>query len=184
MERRVTGIERQGQGNTGYWTAPNDAYRTRDGWILVPTIGDPMFRRWAKLVGREDLLADPRLQDDISRANNVQVINEVMASWCVQRTRDEAIQALERARIPCGPVYAIEEVPLDRHVMASNLTVPTPMPGGGGPLPLTRPAVRLSETPGAIRRPPPELGEYTDEILGELGFSETEIAELRRQAVI
>jgi crotonobetainyl-CoA:carnitine CoA-transferase CaiB-like acyl-CoA transferase len=184
LEHAASGICRTRQGNTAFYTAPSDAYKTSDGWILVPTIGDFMFRRWAKLVGREDLLSDPRLQDDISRANNVQIINEVMASWCAQRTRDEAIQALERARIPCGPVYAIEEVPVDRHVVASNLTVPTPMPGGGAPLPLSRPAVRLSETPGAIRRPPPELGEHTDEILAELGFSESEIAELRRQAVI
>jgi crotonobetainyl-CoA:carnitine CoA-transferase CaiB-like acyl-CoA transferase len=184
LEHAASGICRTQQGNTAFYTAPSDAYQTRDGWILVPTIGNPMFRRWAKLMGREDMLADPRLQDDISRANNVELINDVMAAWCRARSRKEAIETLERARIPCGPVYAIEEVPTDPHVAASNLTVPTPMPGGGGPLPLTRPAVRLSETPGAIRRPPPGLGEHTDEILAELNFSESEIADLRRQGVI
>jgi crotonobetainyl-CoA:carnitine CoA-transferase CaiB-like acyl-CoA transferase len=184
LEHAATGICRTRQGNTAFYTAPSDAYQTRDGWILVPTIGDHMFRRWAKLMGREDLLADPRLTDDISRANNVHVIGDVMVAWCAARTRKEAIEALERARIPCGPVYAVDEVPRDPHVAASNLTVSTPMPGGGAPLPLTRPAVRLSETPGAIRRSPPELGEHTDEILAELNFSEAEIAKLRREAVI
>src|ERR1044071_604316 len=99
MERAMTEIRRQRQGNTAYYTAPSDAYRVRDGWIIVPTIGDHMFRRWARLVGREDLLDDPRCKDDITRGNNFDVINDVMNQWCAARTRDEAIAELERARI-------------------------------------------------------------------------------------
>src|ERR1044071_89649 len=59
MERAVTGIKREQKGNTSFYTAPSDVYRTRDGWILVPTIGGDMFRRWARLVGRTDLINDP-----------------------------------------------------------------------------------------------------------------------------
>src|SRR5947208_1785614 len=66
-ERQATGIRREQLGNTAYYAAPSDAYRTRDGWILVPTIGAEMFRRWARLVGRPDLIADPRCKDDITR---------------------------------------------------------------------------------------------------------------------
>ena len=87
MERAVTEIRRARQGNTAYYTAPSDAYRTSDGWIIVPTIGDHMFRRWARLVGREDLLDDPRCKDDITRGNNFDVINDVMSEWCARRTR-------------------------------------------------------------------------------------------------
>ena len=82
MERAMTGIRRQRQGNTSYYTAPSDSYRTRDGWVLVPTIGDPMFARWARLVGREDLIDDPRLGDDIARGNHAELVNEVMIAWC------------------------------------------------------------------------------------------------------
>jgi crotonobetainyl-CoA:carnitine CoA-transferase CaiB-like acyl-CoA transferase len=67
-ELKTTGIRREQLGNTGYYAAPSDAYRTSDGWIIVPTIGGPMFRRWARLIGREDLIDDPRLKDDIREA--------------------------------------------------------------------------------------------------------------------
>ena len=152
MERSLTGIVRRRQANTGYFTAPNDAYRTRDGWIMVPTIGDAMFRRWARLVGREDLIDDPRCRDDIARADNAAIINEVMIAWCAARTRDEAVAELERARIPCGPVHLLQEVIDDPQVRAREFFVEREFPGGSRPIPLTRPAVRLSHSPGEVRR--------------------------------
>ncbi len=184
MERAVTGIVRRRQGNAGYYTAPSDSYQTRDGWIIVPTIGDVMFRRWARLVGREDLLQDPRCRDDITRGNNYAVINEVMAAWCAKRTRDEAAAELERARIPCGPVYELDEVLSDEQVRARRLFEESAFPGGPKPIPLARPAVRLSESPGDVRRRAPTLGEHTDEVLEELGFTSDEIAAFRRDGVI
>src|SRR5262249_26169156 len=65
-------------GNTGFHVAPSDTYQTKDGWIIIHVIGNPMFNRWAKLVGRDDLVDDPRCADDISRANNHQLITEAM----------------------------------------------------------------------------------------------------------
>ncbi|HEV3136599.1 MAG TPA: CoA transferase, partial [Pirellulales bacterium] len=121
MERAVTGIRRPRQGNTAYYTAPSDSYQTRDGWIIVPTIGDPMFRRWARLVGREDLIDDPRCKDDITRGDHAGLINDVMIAWCSARTRDEATAELEQARIPCGPVYELDEVLNDEQVRARHL---------------------------------------------------------------
>ena len=93
-ERRTMQIRREQAGNTGYYTAPSDAYRTRDGWILVPTIGDDMFRRWARVVGRADLIDDPRCKDDITRAGHADLINDVMKDWCAALTR--------LTLIPCG----------------------------------------------------------------------------------
>ena len=83
---------------------PRRAMLTRrvDGWVLVPTIGDPMFARWAKLMGREDLIADPRLGDDILRGDHADVINDVMVAWCAARTRDQAISELERRAFLAG----------------------------------------------------------------------------------
>src|SRR5262245_45697534 len=82
-ERKTMGIKREQQGNTGYYAAPSDVYRTADGgWIIVPTIGDAMFRRWARLVGREDLIDDARCKDDISRGDNSSLITEAMSEWC------------------------------------------------------------------------------------------------------
>jgi crotonobetainyl-CoA:carnitine CoA-transferase CaiB-like acyl-CoA transferase len=184
MERAVTGVKRKQKGNTSFYTAPGDVYRTRDGWVIVPTIGNAMFRRWARMVGREDLIDDPRFKDDISRANNCEIINEVTSSWCATRTRDEVVAELERARIPCGPVYDLDEVLSDPQVNARKLFWEIEYPGSNRPIPLSNTPVRLNETPGSVRRPPPTLGEHTDEVLGELGFSREEIAGLREGGAI
>ena len=93
-ERQATGIRREQLGNTAYYAAPSDAYRTRDGWILVPTVGNDMFRRWARLVGRADLIDDPRCKDDITRAGHAGLINEVMRDWCAARTRCSSVSSV------------------------------------------------------------------------------------------
>jgi len=183
-EREVTDIRRARLGNTAYYTAPSDAYRTRDGWIIVPTIGDDMFRRWTRLVGREDLLADPRCADDLTRGNNADLINDVMSAWCAARTRDEAISELERARIPCGPVYELGEVLTDAQVQARRLLERVAYPGGSRPVPVANAPLRMSETPAEVRRHAPALGEHTDEILASLGFTRDEVAAFRREAVV
>lgn len=183
-ERAVTGIKREQLGNTAYYAAPSDAYKTRDGWIIIPTIGAPMFRRWARLIGREEMIADPRFKDDISRGNNAALINEAMSEWCASRTRNEAIAELERARVPCGPVYDLDEVLADPQVNSRGLLEELEYPGGAKPVPVASPPVRLSGMPaGAIRRAP-TLGEHTGEVLRELGFTPEDIAALRESNAI
>jgi len=183
-ERATTGIKREQIGNTGYYAAPSDVYKTRDGWIIVPTIGGPMFRRWARLVGREDMIGDPRFKDDISRGNNATAINEVMTEWCGSRTRDEAMAELEGARVPCGPVYDLDEVLADPQVGSRNLLEQTDYPGEATAVPIANAPVRLSEMRTRSIRRAPTLGEHTDEVLQEIGFSFEEIAALRESNVV
>ncbi len=183
-ERAGRDIRRVRQGNAGYWSAPSDAYETRDGWVMVPTIGNPMFRRWARLVGREDLLDDPRFCDDITRGDNYRLINEVMSQWCAARTRAEVLGELEQARIPCGPINELADVLADPQVQARGLLGDAEWPGSTQPVTIANPAVRLSETPGTVRRRAPLLGEHTEEVLGELGFTAEQIAKFRESGVI
>jgi crotonobetainyl-CoA:carnitine CoA-transferase CaiB-like acyl-CoA transferase len=184
MERAVTGIKREQKGNTSFYTAPSDVYHARDGWIIVPTIGAAMFRRWCRLVRREDLIDDPRFKDDITRAKNCEIINEAMSAWCAARSRDEVVAEMEHARIPCGPVFDLGEVLSDPQVAARNLFREVDHPGAAKPIPLSDTPVRLSETPGSVRHRPPMLGEHTDEVLRELGFSTDEIDGLRESGAI
>jgi len=183
-ERATTGIRREQKGNTSFYTAPGDVYRTRDGWVIVPTIGDQMFRRWARLLGREDLIDDPRCSDDLTRANNAGLINEAMSDWCSTSSRDDVITALERARIPCGPVYALDETLADPQVGARRLLEEVEYPGGSKAVPIAARPVRLSDTPESKLRRPPTLGEHTDEILTELGFAPAEISEFRAAGAV
>src|SRR5215471_4094136 len=183
-ERGATGIIRKQTGNTAFHTSPSNAYRCRDGWIMLPTIGNAMFKRWAKLVGRTDLIDDPRFGDDIARAANHELLDGVMTDWCAERSRNEAISELERARIPTGPVYSLEEVLADSQVKSRELLVETGFPGSPNPVPIANTPLRLSETPGSVRFRAPRLGEHTDEVLAELGFSEEEIVRLREARAI
>ena len=183
-ERKTMGIRREQLGNTGYYAAPSDVYRTTDGWIIVPTIGDPMFKRWARVIGREDLIEDPRLADDISRGNNAAVINEAMSAWCAARTRAEAVSELEAGRVPCGPCYDLDEVLSDPQVNSRKLLEEIEYPGGKKPIPIASTPVRLGETAGAKLRRAPTLGEHTDEVLFELGFTSQDIRAFRESNLI
>lgn len=183
-EHYVAGVERRQQGNTAFHVAPSDVYQTQDGWIIVHVIGNPMFRRWAKLVGRADLIDDPRCADDITRANNHEIITEAMNSWASNRTTEEAMRELEEARVPCGKVYELSEVFDDPQVQARELIKFVEYPGAPKPAPVPNTPVRLSETPGEVRQRAPMLGEHTDEVLRELGFGASEIAAFREAGIV
>jgi crotonobetainyl-CoA:carnitine CoA-transferase CaiB-like acyl-CoA transferase len=183
-ERYVTGIERTQIGNAGQFAAPYDTYRTADGWITVAVNGHPMFRRWAKAVGRPELADDPRFADDALRAAHRAELDQVMQAWLANRSTAEALAAFEAARVPAGPVLSLDGVLADPQVRARRLLEYVPYPGAPREVPLANTAVRLSATPGGIRTRAPLLGEHTEEILGELGFTAGEIAALRAAGAV
>ncbi|MBL8204109.1 MAG: CoA transferase [Blastocatellia bacterium] len=183
-ERHVTGIVREQRGNTSFHTAPADVFQTSDGWLMVQVVSNPIFARWAKLVGRPELIDDPRCSDDLARGDNYELINDAMITWAKQRTTAEAIAQLETARVPCGPVYDLESTLHDPQIQARELLKYLEYPGSPKPVPVAEQPVRLSATPAEIRHRAPTLGEHTDEILGGLGFTDDEIAAFRLAGII
>ena len=184
VEQQVVQPNRVATLNRGQTSAPSDLFRTRDGWIIAYAIGGPMFERWAKLMGEDDWLTDPRFKDDLARGDNGEIVSKRMSEWTGQRTTAEALAALEAAKIPAGPLYSPQQALEDEHIRAAGLLVDTDYPGMPRQAPLTPTPVDLSETPGRFRHRAPTLGEHTDEILTELGYTSTEIAALRTRKVI
>jgi crotonobetainyl-CoA:carnitine CoA-transferase CaiB-like acyl-CoA transferase len=170
--------------NRSQTSGPADTFKTKDGWVLVQSVGGPLFKRWADLMGEDHWLSDPRFKDDISRGNNGEVISARLAEWCAMRTSAEVLDAMEAARLPAGPIMSPQDVLDDPHVAAKGMFQPVEYPGLEKPAPLMVTPVELSETPGEIRRRPPTLGEHTDQIMAELGYSETEIQQLRDKRVV
>jgi crotonobetainyl-CoA:carnitine CoA-transferase CaiB-like acyl-CoA transferase len=184
IEQAVIETNRVPTGNRGQTAAPVDLFRTRDGWILVQVVGQPLFRRWARLMGEEHWLTDPRFKDDISRGNHGAIVSDRMACWCAERTTAEALETLGKAQIPAGPVLKPQETLDDPQVNAMGFFQPLEFPGAPRPAPVAKVPVHLSETPGAIRRRAPLLGEHTEEIRAELGYAPADVADLRQKGVI
>ena len=184
IEQEVLGIDRVPTGNRGQTSGPVDIFKTRDGWILVQVVGQPLFRRWVKLMGEDSWLADPRFKDDISRGQNGVLISDRMSRWCADRTSSEALDILGQAMIPAGQVLKPQQVLDDPHVRAMGFLQHVDYPGLPKPAPIARAAVGLSDTPGSINHRAPTLGEHTDAILAELGYDAEAIASLREQGVV
>jgi len=184
IEQALLGLDRASTGNRSPLAAPSDIFETQDGWIIVQVIGDPMFRRWASLMGRTDLLAMPEYGSDQTRGDNSEALSVVMAAWCAERPRSAALAELATANIPCGPVYSPREVLADHHISESRAFLPVKFPGLSAPAPVARPPVSLSRSPLGIGRRAPLLGEHTREILEESGYSSGEIAVLRDTGIV
>lgn len=184
IEQAVTQVNRVASLNRGQNTAPADTFPTRDGWVLISTIGQLQFERWARLIGEEHWLTDPRFKDDTARGDNSVLVSERMAVWCAERTNEEALAALETAGIPAGPVLSPQQTLDDPHVKTAEYLKMVEYPGMPQAAPVSDTPVRLSRTPAGIRHRPPTLGEHTEQLMGELGYTPAEVAEFRRKRVV
>lgn len=184
IEQAVIQRNRVATLNRAQTAAPADTFRTKDGWVLVQSVGGTLFKRWADLMGEDHWLDDPRFKDDISRGDNGEIISERLAEWCAERTTREVLDAMEAVRLPAGPILSPQEVLDDPHIAAKGLFQPVEYPGLDIPAPLMRTPVELSETPGKIRHRAPTLGEHTDQIMQELGYTVEQITELKDKRVI
>ena len=184
IEQELLNINRTATHNRAQTSAPADTFKTQDGWILIQTVGQPLFERWVKLINEPEWLEDKKFKDDISRGNNSEIISQRMAQWCLERTSKEAIEELDKVRIPVGEVLKAKEIVNEPHILARNLYKEVDYPNLEKPAPIVTSPVELSDSPGEIRTRAPLLGEHTNQILIELGYSEKEILELREKKVV
>lgn len=184
IEQELLDINRIASMNRAQTSGPSDTFQTKDGWILVQTVGQPLFERWVSLMGEEEWLDDERFKDDLSRGDNGHLISERMSEWCAERTSKEAIDELEKSRIPVGEVLRAQETLKERHIVEKGSFVKLSYPTLKEEYSVVGPAIELSENPGKIKHRSPELGEHNQQILMELGYTQEEINQLKKDRII
>jgi crotonobetainyl-CoA:carnitine CoA-transferase CaiB-like acyl-CoA transferase len=183
IEQAITGIGRQATGNRLQAGGPGDIVQTKDGWILVQVVSDGLFRRWCRLVGADDWSGDPRFANDGLRGGpNGELLSEKTRQWAAKLTTKEALDALAAAKVPGGAVLSPQQALDDPHIRATQMLREVVYPGIETPVPVAESGARLAGKPAILTRAP-TVGEHTDQILAELGYSAAEIAELHAAGV-
>src|SRR5467141_2683391 len=162
---------------------PTGVFTTSDGHINIAASGQTMYRRLCTAIGAPELIDDPRFKTLGDRSKNRKQMNAELDKILAKKPSAEWIEILNKASVPTGPIYNIQQVFEDPQVKHTGLSQPVHHPERGEMLVQGMPAT-LSRTPGAIRRAAPTHGEHTDEILRELGYSAEDIATLRKDSVV
>lgn len=163
--------------------APYQAFATQDGYINIGAANQNNWERMCRAVGRDDLLDDARFASNPERMVNIQSLTPIMEETFRTQTTAHWVEILERAGVPCGPIYNIEQVYADPHVQSRDMAVELQHPKAGG-IRNIGVAVKLSDTPGSVRTPAPLLGQHTDDVLAEFDYAEAEIAALRQSGAL
>jgi crotonobetainyl-CoA:carnitine CoA-transferase CaiB-like acyl-CoA transferase len=184
IEEAVLHLDRKATGNRAPTFGPSDIFRTRDGWLITQVIGATMFKRWATLVEKAELIDDPRFRDDLSRGEHGELLSAYMSDWCAGRTLEQALAELEKARIPAGPVLSPRQVLESDLVSTTGAITWMTYPGTPQKIPIAPPPVELSHTPPQLQSRAPLAGEHTLEILEEVGYQSADIQRLEALGII
>ncbi|MEM9618971.1 MAG: CoA transferase [Pseudomonadota bacterium] len=183
-EQAVTQKNRVGTGNRVQTSAPSDVFKTHDGHILVHTVGDGLFRRWAAMIGKPDLADHPDYQGDQARGDHRDALCEMMAEWCADKTTSEALTALEKAGVPSGPVLSMQQALDNPQVEAMDFFNSVNFPDVPKAAPVCDLPINFSDLEAGLQGRPPLLGEHTQELLRALGYSDSDIEVLKEEEVI
>ena len=179
----ATGVNPGPTGSAHILTAPYQAFPTKDGWINIGGANQSNWERIVKVIGKPELAQDPRFVTNGDRMRNLSALVPIISERTKSRTSAELIRDFEAAGVPVGPINSIGDMLADEQVKSREMVVDVEHPRAGRVKTLGTP-VKFSETPTAIRRPAPLLGEHTREVLRDLGYSAAEIERLKRDGAV
>ena len=173
------------RGNRDRYCAPANLFRAKDGrWVFVAAATDSLFPRLLKVMGREEVLQDPRFAKNEARMNHIEEAEALLAEWVKARTADEVVSLVRGAGLPCAKVATIDEVVEDPQVRHREMLVEIEHPTVGR-FPMHGLNIHYSHTRQEIRRPAPLLGQHNEEIYGEwLGLDTQTVARLKENKII
>jgi formyl-CoA transferase len=183
-EYSALGAVRTPAGSSLPGIAPSNAYQCKDGaYVIIAANGDSIFRRLMVAINRQDIGDDPALASNSGRVVQVVRIDEAISNWTKDRTRDEVLQGLERASVPASHIYTAADIIADPHYQARDMLGVTTMDDGSK---LVVPGIvpKLSVTVAKPMGKAPAIGQDTNTILADLGFSLDQVRHLEEAGVI
>ena len=184
IEQALLNTNRQGTGTRGQYNAPTDTFKTQDGWLSIQVVGQGLFKRWCRLLGKEDWLDDERFATDQSRGDHGHIVSECMASWCASRTNESAMAELSKAGIPAGELLTPAQTLENEQVLSTNMFEWVNYPNSPESAPIATHPIRFSKTKVAPFTRAPTLGEHTTEVLQSIGYSIDQIHAFKEHGII
>jgi CoA:oxalate CoA-transferase len=164
--------------------APFDVFRAKDGYVAIGVVSESLWRRFCRVLGREDLIQDERFGDNDSRNRNYGELKEIIEAWTRELPREEVVRRMLSEGVPSGPVNTVDIAVESEQTRARQMVLEVGNPSDGS-VRIANSPLRLERTPGWIRGRPPRLGEHTEEVLRDLlAMSEQEIQDLRQEGVL
>ena len=183
MNYLVTGDVPTRLGTGSVMTCPWQSFECSDGHIMIAVGNDPQFAAFCEQLGRPELATDERFRTNPLRVRNRAVLIPMIAERMLQRPVEDWLAALGRGNVPCGPINNFEQVFKDPQIRHREMRREMRYPLSGS-LPFVANPIRFSATPNDYSRPPPLLGQHTDEVLAEFGLGTDEVEQLRRERIV
>lgn len=183
-EYDLTGYVRERSGSILPGIAPSNVYPCAAGeMVLIGGNGDTVFARLAQAMSKPELAADPKYLSHAARGENQHELDAIIGAWTAGWTLDDLIVHLEENGIPCGRIFRAPDMLEHEQYKAREAIVELGHPVFGK-VKMQNAFPKMSETPGAVRWPGPDLGQHTDEVLGELGLDPDAVAALRTKGIV
>ena len=157
--------ERLGQGHRG--SAPYQIFPTMDGWLALGASQQKFWEQTCEVIGADHLISDPRFLEKKDRVGRQQELADLLAPYFQKEKTQHWFERLDALGIPCGPVMNHLETLSDPHILARDMVAAVDHPKAGSGHTLGTP-IKLTKTPGGVRRAAPTLGQHNDEVRTQL----------------
>ena len=182
-EYSAFGEVRQAAGSALPGIAPTNAYQCADGgYVLVAGNGDSIFKRLMTVIGRDDLVNDPQLENNDGRVKRVAELDQAIGEWTKTVSTTKALEMLDSVAVPAGRIYTVADIASDPHYKARG-NIQTIQMQDGTKVDVPGVIPKLSRTPGSIKTLAPDIGQNTDEILKGIGLTNDQVASLKERGI-